>query len=128
MQIDLLYIEDNPANIELLEDVCLLKPAVKLVSRTSVMDGMLEIKTKDFDIILLDIHLPDISGMDALPMIREIKPDTPVIALSASVMPQEIQRTLDLGFNAFITKPFDIAGFWKSLAAYLPDEKKSLLD
>jgi DNA-binding NtrC family response regulator len=65
-----------------------------------------------FDLILLDISLPDTNGYDVYHSIREINPDIPVIIISAHAQPEAIQEALEIGACDYITKPIiDVDGF-----------------
>ena len=76
------------------------------------------------DLILMDINLPDIDGIEALKRLKNFEEthDIPVIAMSANAMKRDIDRAMAEGFKAYITKPFDIGKFRKMIE----DELKSL--
>ncbi len=104
------YIEDNESNIRLMES--LTRPCVQLSlsSQTDPFLGLYTIRTNPPDMVLLDINLPGISGYDLLKVLKQ-DPTTrhlPVVALSASAMAKDVERGLDEGFDAYLTKPLDI--------------------
>jgi len=116
-----LYIEDNAANLKVVEALFEFHENLNLLSATTGMHG-LEIARKYLpDVILLDIHLPDIDGFE---VIRGLKsnPSTvniPVVALSADAMPIDIERALDTGFNDYLTKPIDLQKLMSTLDRFL---------
>jgi PAS domain S-box-containing protein len=117
----LLYVEDNPANLRLVEQLIARRPDMRLLS---AKDGNLGIQTARAahpEVILMDINLPGISGIDALKMLRD-DPETshiPVIALSANAMPRDIEKGLAAGFFRYLTKPIKIHEFMRTLDSAL---------
>ncbi len=113
----LLYVEDNPANLMLVEDIIARRPDIRLLS---AMDGTLGIaiaRASLPDVILMDINLPGISGIKALKILAE-DPATahiPVIALSANAMPRDITKGLEAGFFSYLTKPIKVNEFMDML-------------
>jgi CheY-like chemotaxis protein len=113
----LLYVEDNPANLMLVEDIIARRPDIRLLS---AMDGNLGIaiaRASLPDVILMDINLPGISGISALKILAE-DPATahiPVIALSANAMPRDITKGLEAGFFSYLTKPIKVNEFMDTL-------------
>ena len=106
----LLYIEDNPANVLLVQELMARRPDVRLMTAHDGLSGLALARSAMPDIILLDTHLPDLSGMDVLrilvndPMTAAI----PVLVLSANAMPDEIQVGLDAGCYRYLTKPIHV--------------------
>jgi PAS domain S-box-containing protein len=105
-----LYVEDNPSNLRLIERVFTERTALRLVSATDGRHGLELAREYRPDLILADLHLPDISGEDVL---REVLSDpelsrTPVIIVSADATPGQIKRLLRAGARAYITKPIDV--------------------
>jgi PAS domain S-box-containing protein len=113
----LLYIEDNPANLALVEQIIEKYPDLSLLTAITGLAGV-EIANKSLpDTILMDINLPDISGYEALKMLH-LGPATsniPVMALSASAMPTDIKKGLESGFFRYITKPIKVHELISSL-------------
>jgi len=108
----ILIVEDNEKNLKLVRDVLQHKGYETIEAMTGLEGVRLALERKP-DIILMDIQLPDIDGITALGRIRA-DPQTeriPVIAVSASVMPDEQQRIVASGFDAYITKPINVKGF-----------------
>ncbi len=113
----LLYVEDNPANLKLVEEIISRQPDMLLLT---AVDGQLGIKSARAnvpDVILMDINLPGLSGYDALHALRAdpITSHIPVLAISANAMPFDIERGLNAGFYRYITKPINIDEFVESL-------------
>jgi PAS domain S-box-containing protein len=126
----LLYVEDNPANLALVEQLIARRGDLKLLT---AIDGHLGIELARAylpDVILLDINLPGISGYGALKRLRE-DPATahiPVLALSANAVPRDIEKGLEAGFFRYLTKPIRVHEFMNALdVALLHAAKTSLL-
>ncbi|MDP9190118.1 MAG: PAS domain S-box protein [Acidobacteriota bacterium] len=113
----LLYVEDNPANLKLVERLIGRRSDVRLLSAVDGIRGV-ELARKHLpDVILMDINLSGMSGLDALKILREDKTTAhiPVVALSANAMPRDIQKGLDAGFFRYLTKPIKVAEFTTAL-------------
>ena len=113
----LLYVEDNPANLVLVEKLIARRNDLKLLT---AIDGYLGIQLARMhqpDVILMDINLPGISGFGALKILRE-DPATahiPVMALSANAVPRDIEKGLQAGFFRYLTKPIEVSAFMDAL-------------
>jgi PAS domain S-box-containing protein len=106
----LLYVEDNPANLRLVEDIMRFHAEFKLLSALDGAQGIALAREHRPDVILMDMNLPGISGAEALRVLRA-DPDTadiPVIALTANAMPRDVRAGIAAGFFRYITKPIDI--------------------
>jgi PAS domain S-box-containing protein len=113
----LLYVEDNPANLMLVEDLIARRPDIRLLSATDGNHGIEIARASLPDVILMDINLPGISGIRALRILAE-NPATahiPVIALSANAIPRDIARGLEAGFFRYLTKPIKVREFMETL-------------
>jgi CheY-like chemotaxis protein/molybdopterin-binding protein len=122
----LLYVEDNPANLMLVEDLIARRPDVCLLSARDGISGVQIARSALPDAILMDINLPGISGIKALRILEE-DPTTahiPVIALSANAMPRDIAKGLDAGFFRYLTKPIKVNEFMETLDVTLEFAKK----
>jgi len=108
-----LYVEDNGVNLKLVERLIARHDQLVLISTHSGSDGLTVAHALRPDLILLDIHLPDINGHDVLKQLRgfEVFSHTPIVAVSADALPHEISRAIEAGFNAYLTKPIKIAEF-----------------
>jgi PAS domain S-box-containing protein len=113
----LLYIEDNPANMRLVERLIERRSDIKLLKAVDGSLGISLAKASLPDLILMDINLPDISGIDALKALRE-DPATahiPVVAISANAMSRDIEVGRQLGFFRYLTKPIVVEEFMATL-------------
>jgi PAS domain S-box-containing protein len=113
----LLYVEDNPANLALVEQLIARRGDLKLLT---AIDGHLGIELARAylpDVILMDINLPGISGYGALKILND-DPATahiPVLALSANAVPRDIEKGLEAGFFRYLTKPIRVREFMDAL-------------
>jgi PAS domain S-box-containing protein len=117
----LLYVEDNPANLKLIEQLIARRPDMRLLSATDGTRGIQLARANRPEVILMDINLPGISGIEALRILRE-DPETahiPVIALSANAMPRDIEKGLQAGFFRYLTKPIRVNDFMQTLDAVM---------
>jgi len=117
----LLYVEDNPANLKLIEQLIARRPDMRLLSATDGTRGIQLARANQPEVILMDINLPGISGIEALRMLRE-DPETahiPVVALSANAMPRDIEKGLQAGFFRYLTKPIRVDEFMQTLDAVM---------
>ena len=108
----ILIVEDNEKNMKLVRDVLQHKGYATLEAATG-REGVRLALEKRPDLILMDIQLPDIDGIQALAQLRAVAAldATPVVAVSASVMPDDQHKIIASGFDAFITKPIDLKLF-----------------
>jgi PAS domain S-box-containing protein len=116
-QYTLLYVEDNPANLKLVEQIVARQPDMHLLSAVNGASGIEIARASKPDIILMDIDLPDIDGFEALKILRS-DPATnliPVIAVSANAMPRDIEKGIKAGFLVYITKPIKVKEFMNAL-------------
>jgi PAS domain S-box-containing protein len=113
----LLYVEDNPANLQLVERLIARRADVRLLSATDGNRGVALARRHLPDVILMDINLPGISGLEALKILREDKLTShiPVVALSANAMPRDIQKGISAGFFRYLTKPIRVNEFMDAL-------------
>lgn len=116
-QVTVLYIEDNGSNRLLMETLFAKKPGFRLDVAETGAHGLELAAAQTPDIILLDLHLPDMDGRTVLQRLRTEPQSehTPVIVLSADANPGQIQRLLDTGANEYLTKPIDVGAFWKAM-------------
>lgn len=116
-----LYIEDNPANLILIQKVIEKKTAFRFLSAADPVSGLELAASENPDLILLDIFLPVMDGYEVMRKLKENKLTTaiPVVALSANVMQADIDRSIKAGFAAYISKPIDITGFLERIAGVL---------
>lgn len=113
----LLYVEDNPANLALVEQLIGRRGDLKLLTATDGHQGIELAREFLPDVILMDINLPGISGYGALKVLNE-DPATahiPVLALSANAVPRDIEKGLEAGFFRYLTKPIRVREFMDAL-------------
>jgi PAS domain S-box-containing protein len=116
-----LYVEDNPANLELVEQLIARRSDLRLISAADGNLGVEFARSYLPDVILMDINLPGISGIEAM-QILHADPATahiPIIALSANAVPRDIEKALQAGFFNYLTKPIKVNQFMVSLDAAL---------
>jgi len=119
--INILYIEDDMANVRLMQQIVMIEKNWQLRHSLSAEAGLSLAKAEIPDIILLDINLPGMDGFEALECIkmdRQLK-TIPVIAVSADAMKHDIDRAIKAGFDAYITKPVNVAEIIKKIYTFL---------
>jgi PAS domain S-box-containing protein len=124
----LLYVEDNPANLKLVEQIIARYPDMHLLTAVTGNSGIESARASLPDVILMDINLPDINGFEALKILRAdaATAHIPVIAISANAMPRDIKKGMGAGFSRYITKPIKVDEFMDALEVALESaEKKS---
>jgi PAS domain S-box-containing protein len=122
----LLYVEDNPANLLLVEEIIARRSGIRFLKATNGISGIEIAHAAKPDVILMDINLPGISGIETLKILSE-DPETahiPVVALSANAMPHDIEKGLEAGFLRYLTKPIKIPEFMAALDVALKFSKK----
>lgn len=115
----MLYVEDNPANLQLVVELIASKPGVSLLTAENGGNGIQIARSEKPDVILLDINLPDMSGFKVLDTLRK-DPSTsriPVIALSANDMPMNVDSGMQAGFFRYLTKPIKLNELMDALDA-----------
>lgn len=117
----ILLVEDNGKNLKLLRDILRHNGHEVLEAPTGTQGLALALGEPRPDLVLLDIQLPDIDGITVLRRLREDpRLDTvPVLAISASVMPEEQHRITASGFDAFVAKPISLKPFLATVAHFL---------
>jgi CheY-like chemotaxis protein len=113
----LLYIEDNLANMRLVERLIDRRTDIKLLKAVDGLQGIALARATLPDVILMDINLPGISGIDALKVLRAdaATAHIPVVALSANAMSRDIEGGRQLGFFRYLTKPIVVEEFMSTL-------------
>jgi PAS domain S-box-containing protein len=117
----LLYIEDNLANMQLIEQLIARRPDLHLLSAGDAILGVALARTRQPAVILMDINLPGMSGIQALKILREdpLTARIPVLAISANAMPDDISKGLEAGFLHYLTKPIKVDEFMEALETAL---------
>jgi PAS domain S-box-containing protein len=113
----LLYVEDNPANLILVEQIIEGHSHVNMLSARDGNHGVALARAHHPDVILMDINLPGISGIEAMNILRkdQATKHIPIIALSANAMLRDIEKGLEAGFFRYLTKPIKINEFLSAL-------------
>ena len=116
----ILIVEDNEKNLKLVRDVLQVKGFSTLEAGTAE-EGILLAREHKPDLILMDIHLPGISGIEALKVLRAeaATAGIPVIAVTASVMQQDRKQITEAGFDAYVGKPINLKEFLDAVRAAL---------
>ncbi|MEO8508323.1 MAG: ATP-binding protein [Betaproteobacteria bacterium] len=117
----LLYVEDNPANLELVEQLIARRSDLRFLSAADGSLGIEFARAYQPAVILMDINLPGISGIEAMATLRADRATAhiPIVALSANAVSRDIERALAAGFFSYITKPIKVAEFMDALDAAL---------
>jgi CheY-like chemotaxis protein len=121
-RISLLYIEDNLSNLRLVERILARRPGVRLISAMQGSIGLELARQHRPDLVLLDLHLPDIQGDEILRQIRA-DPRTqhiPIVIISADATSPQINRLRAAGANDYLTKPIDVRKFLALVDAVVP--------
>ncbi|HKP66701.1 MAG TPA: response regulator [Casimicrobiaceae bacterium] len=116
----ILIVEDNDKNMKLLRDLLQVKGYRTLEAGTAE-DGIALAREHLPDLVLMDIQLPGMNGIEALGMLRADKTtaDIPVIAVTASVMQQDRKKITEAGFDGYIGKPINVKEFLVSVSEML---------
>ncbi|MBI3775101.1 MAG: response regulator [Gammaproteobacteria bacterium] len=113
----LLYVEDNPANLELVEQLIARRSDLRLLTAADGNLGIEFARTYQPEVILMDINLPGISGIEAMKTLHAdpVTAHIPIVALSANALPRDIAKGLDAGFFNYLTKPIKVNEFMDAL-------------
>jgi CheY-like chemotaxis protein len=113
----LLYVEDNPANMELVKQLVARRPDMQLLEAVNGTLGVELAREAGPDMILMDINLPGISGIDAMKILRNdpVTAHIPVVALSTNAMPRDIETGIQAGFFRYLTKPINVGEFMETV-------------
>ena len=120
----ILVVEDNERNLKLVRDVLEYAGYDVRVARTAE-DGITLAVSEPPDLVLMDLQLPGIDGMEALRRLRESPrtADIPVVAVTAQAMKQDRERALAAGFNGYIEKPISVRAFPGQVRGFLSGEE-----
>jgi CheY-like chemotaxis protein len=107
------YVEDNETNVEVMRGVLGQREQIVLETSTLGLDGLASIRHRRPDLVLLDMQLPDISGLELLRHLKQLPDvtDIPVIVVSADANPVHMEQALTLGAQHYVTKPVDVTAF-----------------
>ena len=123
MSHNILYIEDNPDNMMLVQRA-LESRGYRLLKAMKGMDGVVTAESEDVNLILLDINLPDIDGYEVARRLRasekrELK-SVPIIAVTANALKGDAEKALEAGCDVYMSKPINIRELWARVEAFIP--------
>jgi CheY-like chemotaxis protein len=126
----LLYVEDNLANLELVAQLVARRPDMRMLSAVNGHLGVEIARASLPDVILMDINLPGISGIQALAILQEdpLTAHIPVLAISANAMLGDIKKGLDAGFFRYLTKPINVTEFMEAVDVALVSAENRMPD
>ncbi|MBI1352606.1 MAG: PAS domain S-box protein [Actinomycetales bacterium] len=112
-----LYVEDNPANATLMRQIMRQRPEAELTVSMTGIEGLSLAREGEYDVLFLDLHLPDLGGAEIL---RELRSDPattalPIFVLTADASPEVRRQALSMGATGFLTKPVDVAEVLESV-------------
>ncbi len=116
-----LLVEDNEVN-QMVAKGMLKMMGVEVQAAANGAEALALIQKQDFDLVLMDIHMPEMNGYEATARIRALeqgKAHVPIIALTADVMPEDIQRCFDSGMDDYLTKPFEFSALQEKIGHWL---------
>jgi len=113
--LSMLYIEDNAVNVMVVQEMVTLRPNITLHVAADGRSGVDAALARRPDLVLVDMQLPDMDGLEVLRRLRAQGSDSRLVALSANAMPEAVARARACGFDDYWTKPIDIGGFLASL-------------
>ncbi len=118
-----LYVEDNPVNALLMRAMLARLPDIQLECAEDPLQAVQLARTLRPQLLLLDVELPGIDGLELLQRLRtdESMRAIPAIAVSAGAMPGDIRKALDAGFAAYLTKPLELGELLQAVRRHLPD-------
>ena len=120
---NILYIEDNPDNMMLVQRA-LEARGYRLLKAMKGLDGVAMAESEDVDLILLDINLPDIDGYEVARRLRSSQKraltTVPIIAVTANALKGDAEKALDAGCDVYMSKPINIRELWARVEAFVP--------
>jgi CheY-like chemotaxis protein len=120
-----LCVEDNAANLALVEEIVARHRGIRLIGAATGRHGLELARAHRPALVLLDIHLPDMDGYEVLARLRadELTRRIPAVALTAQAMQGDARRAIEAGFEEYVAKPIDIAAFDALLQRLLVDRR-----
>lgn len=115
----IVYVEDNPANVALMESIVQDLERFVLIVAPTAEAGIDVIRERRPDVVIMDVNLPGMSGNEAMQLLRR-QPETaniPVVALTAAVMPDQQDRARTSGFDRYLSKPVDVEELMEAIEA-----------
>ena len=113
----LLYVEDNLASLKLVEQLIARRPDLRLLSAGDGNLGVEFARIHQPAVILMDINLPGISGLEAMKILRAdpLTAHIPILAISANALPKDVEKAIQAGFFKYMTKPINVIEFMETL-------------
>ncbi|MEO7851577.1 MAG: CHASE domain-containing protein [Rubrivivax sp.] len=117
------YVEDNETNVEVMRGMLLRRPQVRMTVSGNGLDGLAAMRVQRPSLILLDMHLPDIDGLELLRHLKDddALADIPVVVVSADATAPRVEAALTAGAAHYVTKPLNLQGFLAILDELLDD-------
>ncbi len=120
----ILLVDDNSINQEIILGL-LENSGIHIDIANNGKEAVEQFNRHDYELILMDIHMPVMNGYEATMIIREIDPDIPIIALTANAMKEDVEQTLAVGMNEHLNKPIDINKLYETLLKYISQKVDS---
>jgi CheY-like chemotaxis protein len=120
----ILVVEDSPINQQVMI-YFLESKGFECDLATSGAQALTLVHTNEYDLIFLDLRIPNLDGFAAARAIRDTGCSIPIIAVTASALPEDEKNAMDAGMNAFMTKPFSRADFDNAIATWLKTDSQS---
>jgi DNA-binding response OmpR family regulator len=119
----LLVVDDNPLNLELFE-AALTDAGHQVEVAADGTAGLARALNELFDVVVLDVQLPGLSGLDVCRELRRAGRTGPIIAVSANALPDQVARGLAAGFDQYLTKPISAQALRAAVVAHLPPPRE----
>ncbi len=120
----ILLVDDNSINQEIILGL-LENSGIHIDIANNGKEAVEQFNRHDYELILMDIHMPVMNGYEATMIIRESDPDIPIIALTANAMKEDVEQTLAVGMNEHLNKPIDINKLYETLLKYISQKVDS---
>ncbi|MEY4762711.1 MAG: hypothetical protein RLZZ200_2567 [Pseudomonadota bacterium] len=123
----ILYVEDNPANVELMQEILDTQAGIELIVANDAETGLNLAFGSPPDLVLMDINLPGMDGIEALACLRfhHATDTVPVIAVTAAAMSGDVERAREAGFEDYVTKPFNVMDLLGTMARALGNRRSA---
>ncbi len=115
---NILLAEDNRINQKIFLSITSPTKANVVVAHDGEQ-AIEQFKTQHFDLVFMDIQMPNVDGIQACKAIKHINPNTPIVALTANVMANDVKKYMNEGFNSYIAKPVDVEELYRTINTYL---------
>lgn len=125
----ILYIEDNPANRQLMVAICMTNPHLNLITAATAELGLDSVTQEKPALIMMDINLPGMDGFEACKILKHNEPtaNIPVIAVSANDMNDNVEKVKEAGFADYISKLFKVSEVLAAISRVLDDKTEAVV-